>query len=459
MEDIRKFLKGIKNYTELRVQENISYELSFINGDCISNYKSKSRGIFARSYNEGYWGVSSAPFSENIQIENVLKDAVDNAVFLRNNSKKRDTSIITTKEQFEIFKDYGKAKSVLSDKEKLDFIKEIDNYIVKKYPLICSRNISLYGHESNKKLANSFGSFSNLIVPSTSLYINLTLNKDKANHELYDLIGNLGKMEDVFNDPKRLFDKVDLLYQNLEKKSLAVQAKSGVKDVIIGESIGGILAHEAIGHTTEADSVMTGSIANKYLGKQVAGSFLNIVDFAHTAFGEDCPVPVLVDDEGVKAKDAYLIKDGILTGYMHNRETAAYFDQELTGNARASAFNDIPLIRMRNTCILPGKDKLQDMISSIEDGYYLIQSGNGRAEKTSEFMFGVKFGFEIKNGKIGNAIKDTTVSGVAFDLLKTVTMISDEFKWAPFGGYCFKQQPISTSNGSPAIKCKINIGG
>lgn len=459
MEEIRKCLIDLKNYTELRVQENRIYEISLINGDCISNYKSKSRGIFARSYNEGYWGASSAPFSENIQIKEVLKEALNNAKFLRNNSKQRENSIITSKEQFEIIKDYGKSESVLSEKEKLDFIKEIDNYIVKKYPLIGSRQIHLSFEESNKKLANSFGSLSSLIVPITRLYIKLTMNKNKENHDLFDITGKLGKMEDIFNDPKQLFDKVDLLYQDLIKKSLAVPAKSGVKDVIIGESIGGILAHEAIGHTTEADSVMTGSIAGKYLGKQVAAPFFNVVDFAHTAFGEDCPVPVLVDDEGVKAKDAYLIKDGILSGYMHNRESASYYNQELTGNARASAFNDIPLIRMRNTCILPGKDKLQDMISSIEDGYYLLKFGNGRAENTSEFMFGIRFGFEIKKGKIANAIKDTTVSGIAFDLLKTITMISDEFSWAPIAGHCFKQQPIIESNGSPAIKCKINIGG
>lgn len=273
MEDIRKYLKDLYNYTELRVQENQSYELSLINGICTSNHKSKSRGIFARSYNEGYWGVSSAPFSENIQIENVLKEALNNALFLRNNSKKRENSLVASKEQFEIIKNYGKAKNVLSDKEKIEFLKEIDNYIVKKYPLISARNISLYVQESNKKLANSFGSFSSLIVPSTSLYINLTMNKNNENYELWDIIGKLGKMEDIFNDPKQLFDRFDLLYQNLEKKSLAVKAKSGVTDVIIGESIGGILAHEAIGHTTEADSVMTSSIAKKYLGKQVAVPF------------------------------------------------------------------------------------------------------------------------------------------------------------------------------------------
>jgi len=84
--------------------------------------------------------------------------------------------------------------------------------------------------------------------------------------------------------------------------------------------------------------------------------------------------------------------------------------------------------------------------------------GNGQADATSEFMFGVPMGYEIKNGKLGRAIKNTTVSGVAFNVLKTVTMISDEFTWV-CGGMCGKKQPIPVGMGGPSIKCKINIGG
>ena len=84
---------------------------------------------------------------------------------------------------------------------------------------------------------------------------------------------------------------------------------------------------------------------------------------------------------------------------------------------------------MRNTAILPGTDKLEDMIASIDDGYYLIKTNNGQADTTSEFMFGITLGYEIKNGKLGRAIQDTTISGIAFDVLKTVSMISDELHW------------------------------
>jgi len=171
-----------------------------------------------------------------------------------------------------------------------------------------------------------------------------------------------------------------------------------------------------------------------------------------------CPVPVFVDDEGTKAQDVKIIENGILKKYMHNKDSANEFKMSLTGNARAFQYSDEPLIRMRNTAISKGKDKLNDMISSIDKGYYLTRSSNGQADSTSEFMFGVVMGYEIKNGKLGQAIKDTTISGIAFDVLKTVSMISDEMVWSS-GGMCGKKQLIPVGMGGPAIKCKLNIGG
>ena len=143
---------------------------------------------------------------------------------------------------------------------------------------------------------------------------------------------------------------------------------------------------------------------------------------------------------------------------MHNKDSAHELDMKITGNARAYKYSDEPLIRMRNTAIKPGMDKLNDMISSIDNGYYLTRSSNGQADSTSEFMFGVVMGYEIKNGKIQQAIKDTTISGIAFDVLKTVSMISDEMVWSS-GGMCGKKQIIPVGMGGPAIKCRLNIGG
>ena len=173
---------------------------------------------------------------------------------------------------------------------------------------------------------------------------------------------------------------------------------------------------------------------------------------------QTAPLPIYVDDEGTPCEDAVLIKDGILTGYMNSRETAQCFDMKPQGNARAYLFSDEPLIRMRNTAILPGKDKLEDMIASIDDGYYLTETNNGQADITGEFMFGIAMGFEIKNGKLGRAIRDTTISGVAFEMLKTVDMLSEDMKWT-CSGMCGKKQPMPVGMGGPAIKCRVNIGG
>ncbi len=143
---------------------------------------------------------------------------------------------------------------------------------------------------------------------------------------------------------------------------------------------------------------------------------------------------------------------------MHNKGSAARLGMKALGNARGFQFHDEPLIRMRNTAILPGHSKLADMVKSIKNGYLLMNPGNGQADTSGEFMFLVRLGFEIKDGKLGRALKDTTISGKAFDMLKTVSMVSDEMKWES-RGFCGKKQPMSVGMGGPALKCRVNVGG
>ena len=165
-----------------------------------------------------------------------------------------------------------------------------------------------------------------------------------------------------------------------------------------------------------------------------------------------------MNQSDVSRPDAILIQEGILKGYMHNRESARHFGAQPTGSARAWMYSDEPLIRMRNTAILPGKDKLEDMIASIDDGYYLVDTNNGQADMTGEFMFGVTAGYEIKKGKLGRALHDTTISGVAFDMLKSVDMVSDHLTWTS-SGMCGKKQPMPVGMGGPDLRCRATIGG
>ena len=185
---------------------------------------------------------------------------------------------------------------------------------------------------------------------------------------------------------------------------------------------------------------------------------VTLIDYANTCNGKLCPVPVYVDDEGTKSEDVVIIENGVLKKFMHNKDSARHFDAKPPGNARAYEFSDEPLIRMRNTAFVPGDHTLEEMIESIDDGYYLVKTGNGQADSTSEFMFAITMGYEIKNGKLGRAIKDTTISGVAFDVLKTVDMISSDMSWSS-AGMCGKKQWIPVGMGGPAIKCRVIIGG
>jgi hypothetical protein len=127
-----------------------------------------------------------------------------------------------------------------------------------------------------------------------------------------------GSFEDHFTDLEPLYRGVDELYGRLMDKSEGVWAEAGVKTVILGGMMGGMLAHEAVGHTVEADLVLGGSVAGPNLHKRVASDLVTLVDYAHTAFGETVPLPVYLDDEGTVAQDVTLIQNGILTGSFPN---------------------------------------------------------------------------------------------------------------------------------------------
>jgi len=455
--DIQKYKSLFKTYTELRIHENRTKNIVLLNGDCIKNTENTAGGVSSRVFVNGSWGLASSPEIKDGSIKKVIDHATENAKFL-GEKYKRDKNIVVNQSNVKEIKDFTTKKDKYSNKDLMNFLKTVDNNLTTKYKDLKVRNLILNTLDMEKQLLTSNGTESFQMIPRSFLYVILSVEKDNIPISLSQSYGGFGQFEDVNTSLEKLFEGINFQYEELKKKADGIFPTAGVKDVILDADLAGILAHEAIGHTTEADIVLGGSVAADYLNKEVASPLVTLVDYANTAFGKRCPVPVYVDDEGIKAKDAVIIERGILRSYMHNRESANYYKTESTGNARAFGFSDEPLIRMRNTCINPGNDKLKDMIESIEDGYYLKKPGNGQADSTSEFMFAVTMGYEIKNGKLGKAIKNTTISGIAFELLKTITMVSDELKWIS-SGMCGKKQHMPVGMGGPAIKCKVNIGG
>ncbi len=447
-------------HTELRRQFSASRSVALLCGNLTNNSRSNASGISARVYKNGVYGFSSAAETDEASAKAVLNAATENALFMDSHISKGKAPLPkVSKSKRNLETEIELDRSDAEQKVYIDFAKEIDGYIAEKYPSLASRFVTATANAIEKELYVSDGCDAHTRLTRSYIYVGMTATTpDGKPIELFKPFGGEGNFERNFKDPKLLYNEIDALYHRLMEKREGVYANAGEKTVILGGMMTGMLAHEAVGHTVEADLVLGGSVAAHNLGKQVASSIVSLTDFAHTAFGKSAPLPVYVDDEGIIAVDAPIIKDGILVGYMNNRESAQHFGMAPCGNARAWSFSDEPLIRMRNTAVHPGKDKLEDMIASVEDGYYLIDSNNGQADTTGEFMFGVTMGYEIKNGKLGRALLDTTISGVAFDMLKTVDMISDNVVWAS-SGYCGKKQPMPVGMGGPAIRCKVMIGG
>lgn len=235
--------------------------------------------------------------------------------------------------------------------------------------------------------------------------------------------------------------------------------EGGKKQVILAPDVVGLLVHEAIGHTVEADFVLAGSAAAGKIGQRVASELVTLCDSGSSEHESGAGGVVLVDDEGVAARRVEIIKDGVLRSYLHNRETAERFGVEPTGNARAFEFDNEPLIRMRNTYVEPGKTPLETMIADTEDGLMLVGAKNGQADANAEFMFVVGEVYPIKNGKLGPLHRGTTITGNAFEVLKSVDRVGDQFAWELGSGFCGKGQPAKVDAGGPHLRCTVSLAG
>jgi len=459
MQDLLKGTKALfasNVHTELRAQNNRTRRVALVSGDVLANVRSDVSGISARVYRDGVWGFSSMAEYTPEAAGKVLSAATENAAFMATHAGSGKPALppLPGGQPFVMDAFQDPAQKVY-----VDIARQLDDYIAAHCPNLISRKVIATEDSMEKILKVSDGQDAHIRSPRSYVYVFLTAQTPSGVPvELFRSFGGSGVFDGNFADPSALFPGIDELYERLMRKREGVYADAGEKTVILGGMMTGMLSHEAVGHTVEADLVLGGSVAAHCLHQRVASDKVTLTDFAHTAFGAPCPLPVYVDDEGTLAKDVTLIRDGILTGYMNSRESARHFGMEPVGNARAWLFSDEPLIRMRNTSIHPGQDKLEDMIASIDDGYYLIDSGNGQADTTGEFMFGVTMGYEIKHGKLGRALLDTTISGVAFEMLKTVDMVSDTVYWCS-SGFCGKKQPMPVGMGGPALRCKVKIGG
>ncbi len=240
----------------------------------------------------------------------------------------------------------------------------------------------------------------------------------------------------------------------------AQPVKGGEYTVILDPKLAGVFAHEAFGHLSEADHVYENQKLREImiLGKRFGRDHLNIVDGA--------AVPGLrgsfkYDDEGTPAHKTYLIKDGILVGRLHSRETAGKMGETPTGNARAINHLHRPIVRMTNTYIEPGSVSFDDMIADIKLGVYAVDSYGGQTSMEM-FTFTAGQGYMIRQGKIAEPVRNVTLTGNVFTTLMNIDAIGKDLIMVEGGGGCGKggQMPLPVSDGSPHIRItRCVVGG
>jgi TldD protein len=271
-------------------------------------------------------------------------------------------------------------------------------------------------------------------------------------------IGITGGWNDLFKKKSHL--EYARIASTRAAKLLDARHVSGNKTtVILDPAMVGLLSHEAIGHTVEADFVLSGSVVKNKIGSKVGSDLVTLVDSGKSDIERNAGGTIIVDEEGVVAGRTVIIEKGELKSFLHNRESAMIFGTDSTGNARAFNYNDDPLIRMRNTYIEPGEDKIDEMIKETKYGYIVKGARNGQADANGEFMFGAEEVYLIENGEEKELLRGASISGNAFEVLQSVDMVGNEFHYDIGTGYCGKYQPAKVDGGGPYIRCTAIIGG
>lgn len=263
-------------------------------------------------------------------------------------------------------------------------------------------------------------------------------------------------MGDVIKD---LPAKMDKLLHKAHMLTLAKPIEPGVYDVITDPSITGLIAHEAFGHGVELDQfVKDRALGKEYVGKYVASPICNMRDGAASVLSA---ASYFFDDDGVLAGDTQIIKDGILVTGISDLASATQLGLAPTGNGRRESSRRKAYSRMTNTFFEKGTDKLEDMIASIKHGYMLFETNNGMEDpKNWAIQCVAEYGIEIIDGKLtDNYVSPVVMSGYVPDLLKSISMISDDFQVIG-AGQCGKgyKEWVRVSDGGPALKVKVKLG-
>jgi len=436
------------DYIEIHAEESQSTNIVYRGERLEEVGRTRSSGGNVRALAQGSWGFVSFNWLDK------LRDKVALAV---------EEAKLAGREPFKLFPMEAVVdtvtQSVKRDSASVPLAAKkqvLDGYndILLSSPKIQSTRVDY--HDVSRKVisANSEGSYIEQAKPDLTLRLTAIAREDNEVRQAGLSLGSKGD----FSAIEGLHDQVKEIARRAAALLSAPAVKGGEYTVILDPVLAGVFAHEAFGHLSESDFVYQNEPLQQImvLGRRFGGKHLNIVD--------DATIPNLrgsykYDDEGMPAAKTYLIREGILVGRLHSRETAAKMGEQPTGNARAINYLFSPIVRMTNTFIEPGGSSFEEMLGDIEEGVY-VKDWYGGMTSLEMFTFSAGEAYMIRKGKLAELLRPVTLTGNVFITLDNIDAIGNDLQMNQGGG-CGKggQSPLPVSNGSPHIRIRHCLVG
>lgn len=439
-------------YFEYRTNDSISLEEGIIK----KANKNISQGVGVRATAEEKTGFA---YSDEISLKNI-EIAADTAKYITSSPALIKRTGIAGKEP--VKKDLYPVHTPISEvpfKDKVEILQKMDRIARAYDPRIKKVMLSFSSEHKIIYVVTSDGIAVGDVQPLSRL--NITCIAEDGGERQIGTYGGGGRNEFSFFLDHHLFEfyAKEAARQAVLNLS-AVSAPAGIMDVVLGPGWPGILLHEAIGHGLEGDfnRKKTSAFSDR-IGQKVASSLCTIVDDG-TIKGRRGSLNI--DDEGTETRKTVLIENGILKGYLQDKLNARLMNMAPTGNGRRESYAHIPMPRMTNTYMLPGKDKKEDIISSVKRGLYAVSFGGGQVDITNgKFVFSASEAYLIEDGKVTRPVKGATLIGNGPDVLTRVSMVGDDLQLDPGVGTCGKDgQSVPVGVGLPTIKIEgMTVGG
>ena len=443
--------KATADYTEIRIENVDSSSVSFRGEKLDEIGSSRTVGGIVRALVKGGWGT--ATFNDLSELEKRVEDACRGARLVGSEeSRLAEVEPVVDECTASLDKDFRE----IPLSEKKGVIEEYNDIIRTHHDSIETTSVGYGDRFRSVWYGNSEGASLHDERPDTGVNVTATAREGDNVQRAFESVAGVNG----FQIAEGLQEKAETAARRAVDLLSAPPVTGGEYTVIVNPKLAGVFAHEAFGHLSESDFVYENDRMKELmvLGKRMGPEILNIID--------DGTVPGLrgtqcYDDEGVPMEKTYLIRDGVLSGRLHSRETAAKMGERPSGNARAIGYQHQPVVRMTNTCIGGGDSTFEEMIGDVKLGLYALDMVGGQTTMEM-FTFSAAYGYMIRDGKIAELVRDIVLTGNVFETLKHIDMVGSDVEWSRGGGGCGKggQSPLPVGLGGPHVRIRnVVVGG